>query len=367
MLDNSMKIGVVGDIFLCRGIETICQTEGYDYPFRQIAETMRAYDITFANLENPISERGVAAKKDPWITFRAKPESVHALKYAGIDIVSLANNHMNDYGKDALLDTIDILKDNDILSVGAGLNEEHARKAVVIEKNNTRIAFLAFHHLFGHTIKPATSTSPGLAPLVEKQCIDEIKKAKAHSDIVIVSVHWGVDYYNYPSPYYIQLSRSFVDAGCNIVIGHHPHVLQGYEKYNEGLIFYSLGNFVFDDPNPLTKLTAILSVTIENRKIASYKIIPVYDDGSHQIKIAKGEIEEKIMVRMHNLSSDYKKKEWQGKFREDPTDYLLWKSFKTLKDGGSIQHLRCFPLRIVLQRALPLLFFKIRQLLNHRK
>ena len=114
MKEDKIKIGAVGDIFLCRNIQRICETEGYDYPFRQVVEKLRSYDILFGNLENPVSNRGIAAKQNPHVTFQAGIESVSGIKQAGFNIVSLANNHMNDYGEVAFIDTLSILKANGI-------------------------------------------------------------------------------------------------------------------------------------------------------------------------------------------------------------------------------------------------------------
>lgn len=283
-LNNSeISIFFVGDIMLGRGVEYMINKEGerdFRFPFLKIADELEKSDILFGNLEGPISNNGL--KIGSIYSFRFKPEAIKGLLYAGFDILSLANNHMLDYQRIAFEDTMDILKENNIDYIGAGFDEEEAFSLKVREIKNTEIGFLAYTNL-GLANWKADQKNSGITWINEDN-IDEvdkyIKNAKEKVDVLIISIHAGEEYEESPSPFQISFAESCIENGADLVIGHHPHVVQAIEKYKDGWIAYSLGNFIFDQHfSQETMESIILKVVIQNKKIEK-----VY---SEEIKINK--------------------------------------------------------------------------------
>lgn len=219
-------------------------------------EEIRNADIFMANEEFPFSSRGEQAP-DKQYTFRLPPEKVSMFHEMGIDIVTLANNHALDFGTDALLDTCRTLDDAGILRVGAGSLEE-AKRWQTIEAGENRIGFLGATRVIPVADWAATAYSSGmLATYDPTMLLEQIQAAKAVNDYVVVYVHWGVEREEFPKDYQKELGRQYIDAGADLVIGSHPHVLQGIEYYKGKPIVYSLGNFVFGSSIPKTMLLKV--------------------------------------------------------------------------------------------------------------
>lgn len=268
--DKQIRIVFVGDIMLSRRIGSLMVEQAdWRYPFLKTASTTRTADIAFANLENPVSSRGrnVGSK----YSFRANPESLKGLKYAGFDVVSLANNHINDYGAEAIYDTFTHLESVGIYYAGAGKDAVAVRTPAIIETEGQRVAFLAYTnmvppHLYREDARPA------VAPLDLGVMRKDIRNAKQTlgADFVVVSAHWGVEYQDTPRPQERTLAHALIDAGADMVIGHHPHTIQQGEWYNGGYIAYSLGNFVFDQNfSKATETGEFLTAVVEEGELVS--------------------------------------------------------------------------------------------------
>jgi len=249
----------VGDILLDRGVEYMAKGD-WSFPFKLI--DLKA-DIVFANLENPISDRG--ARVGSIYSFRAEPESVQALE--DFDILSLANNHMLDYTRPALEDTMNILKQNNIEYVGAGFNGDEAFSLKILERKNTKIGFLAYTNMGSMFWK--AGDNPGIAWISNaSEIIEDIQKAKKKVDVLMVSFHGGHEYSPEPNSFQVHFSKTCIDAGADIILGHHPHVIQSVERYNKGWIAYSLGNFIFDQGfSKETMEGLMLKIMIDNKNI----------------------------------------------------------------------------------------------------
>ncbi len=262
----------VGDIMLSRQIGKIIDAQGPMFPFEKLGDVIHKADIAFANLENPVSTRGV--DQGSIYSFRAKPETLRGLSDAGFDIVSIANNHMFDWGMDAFVDTMTHLASYDILFVGGGLNQKEAHKFSKIEIGRESFCFFGFTQFAPRNPR---KESPGMAYLDKEKVVELIKEAKGGGcDAVAVSIHWGNEYETSSSELDRLLARSFIDAGALLVIGHHPHVLQELEEYRGGLIAYSLGNFVFDQNfSEDTRKSAILNVFVKEGRITSFFVSPI--------------------------------------------------------------------------------------------
>jgi len=268
--EKPIELIFVGDIMLDRGVKYMVEKHGdndFSFPFAKIADEIKNADLAMANLESQISNKGSNAGSV--YSFRAPVEAIQGLIFSGIDIVSLANNHAFDYGSQALKDSLERLIDAGISPVGAG-NEYQAFSPAIKTVNNTRLAFFAYTDQMPVSLQ-AKGESFGIA-VINKDNLTKIKAdielAKQLTDIVVVSFHWGIEYAEEPSSEQVNLARDMIDAGADLIIGHHPHVVQKYEKYKDGYVFYSLGNFIFDQGfSDETLEGEIAKVVVKNKKI----------------------------------------------------------------------------------------------------
>lgn len=361
--NNSIVLVALGDIMLTRSIGQFIDENGSNEFFKYVREPITNADIAFANLETTLTTRGKPiSKNDPNVTFRSHPKNANILKELGIDIVSLANNHIFDYGAIGLQDTLDFLDCNSIKHVGAGLCEEDANQYSILDKNGIKVGFLAFHQLLGPAVRAARKNKPGVAQLLLGKACRKIKSLKKLTDVVVTSIHWGMDYHQYPSPYDIELAHKLIESGSDLILGHHPHVLQGYEKYKNSHIFYSLGNFVFDDPNPLTHYSVMLEIHIGHNGLESFEFIPIVTNENYQPKISF-ENENAIVSMIEQLSQEYKSKLWIGNIDKDPTDKLMLKAIKNAFKRGNFSAIANYPPHIYIKRAIPLLSKKVKHYL----
>lgn len=265
-----IELVLVGDVMLGRRVR------GCDV-FKNVKDILSA-DVKFANLESPFGD-GFEFVKDKNYVFSAKKNCAEMLKLSGFDVLSLANNHIIDYKKQGIVNTIKILKKNNISFVGVKENEDR-QKPLIIEKKGIKIGFLAYCkdrvYLRGLEIGPY---------LIDNGVVEDVKKVKDDVDFLVVSLHWGREYNLKPSEKQVELARSLIDNGANLVVGHHSHVVQKVEEYNNGLIAYSLGNFVFDQKfNELVRKGLILKVSVENG-IKDYSCINSYINDDFEVEV----------------------------------------------------------------------------------
>lgn len=258
---------------LARGVGATMKARGdWSLPFRKISPTLRAADLAFGNLECPVSDAG--RDLHHLYSFRADPKAIEGLRYAGFRVLSLANNHTYDWDAPALLDTVRRLREAGIEPVGAGANDLEAHHATVINLGGTKLAFLAYVNIAPKEAA-AESDRAGLAWLDPARVLDDIRLARPLADVLIVSLHWGAEYATRPRPDQIRLAHAMIDAGADLVVGHHPHVVQPLEQYRARSIAYSLGNFVFDQRDPLTCSGSMLKVTVLDKQVREVVVVPI--------------------------------------------------------------------------------------------
>lgn len=304
--EKHTEITAVGDIMIGRGVGTRLKSAGYTQPFSTIKPYLSS-DLLVGNLECVISDRG--EKMDgKGIYLKARPESVETLKYLEFDALSLANNHTMDFGEDAFKDTMQILKENGISPFGAGMNAEEARTAYIKEINGIKIAVLAYNQFYnikwsedGRTME-ALEGRCGTAPLDIAVIKEDIEKANETADIVIVMPHWGTEESTVVTEDQIKMAHEMIDAGADAVIGSHPHILQGIEVYNGGLIAYSMGNFVFDQNDSANKESIVLRLKFTNDRLDEAEITPFVIEDKVSPMPAVGEKVEEILGRLNRLS-----------------------------------------------------------------
>ncbi|MFL5319020.1 MAG: CapA family protein [Myxococcaceae bacterium] len=265
----------------------IPRDEMFAWGFKEVLPVIDGGDLFVVNLECPFTARGEKIPKN--FNFRARPEFINTISSAGVDVVSLANNHMMDYGAIGLLDTLDALDRAKIKHFGAGRTLAEARQPTIVVVNGVKIAFLGYFFMGDRYIEPpeviASAKTPGVAGdtkdtgELDKMMQADIQSALGYADLVIPFFHWGREGMNVPEPYQTRLAHLAIDSGAAAVIGSHPHVLQGMELYKGAPILYSLGNFVFGGNwNPKNKESVIVKLTFDAGKFDHAQLTPIYTD-----------------------------------------------------------------------------------------
>jgi len=330
---NELTMMLVGDNFFVdyKDMDTI---------YENVMPTLRKADLIFANLEMPISNRGQPVVDKPLIeaVYRMPVSAIGTLKKTGVNAVSLATNHMMDFGSDALMQTIELLDKARIKHAGAGKNIDEARKPAMVKKDGCQVAFLSLSTLYlpsfsatknrpgmttfkVHTAyqpPPRVFEQPGSPPIVltfpepgdVELLKEDIRKARGQADIVVIAWHWGtseslrkiVDYQK-------ELGHISIDAGADLVIGHHPHILQGIEVYRGKIIAYSLGNFATYIPTKkfwpfFGKESIILKCRILNKKISQISFIPILINERWQPELVEGKKAKPVVDMMEQLCSE---------------------------------------------------------------
>lgn len=240
-----VKLIFGGDIMLDRGVKnSVVKNFNGDYAriFENL-EILKEADIVFANLEGPVSNKGKDRRN--LYSFRMDPAVIEAIKNSGINIVSVANNHVGDWGRDAYIDNLARLKDGGVLYAGGGNNSEEAETPTVIEVNGIKIGFLGFSDV-GPNDMEVGKDKAGLLLARNSRFNEIIQDASRQVNHLVVSFHFGDEYKTQHNARQEYLAHKAVDAGAKLVIGHHPHVVQDFEVYKNSYIAYSLGNFIFD-------------------------------------------------------------------------------------------------------------------------
>ncbi len=264
----------VGDIMLSRHIGTLMERKAdWFFPFRKMRDAIRAADIAVGNLEGPISSRGTSSGGA--YSFRADPRAAAGLVDAGFDVLSVANNHIWDYGADAFADTLSILNENGIAAAGGGATHTAAHEPAIAAAGGMRIAFLGYTDLVPRA-RGEAGARPATAFLDETAMVRDIARVRQAADAVVVLLHWGDEYETHRSGRQSAIAHAAIDAGAILVVGHHPHVVQEVEEYRGGLIAYSLGNFVFDQNfSEDTKRGLALAVALRGGAVESFRLLPV--------------------------------------------------------------------------------------------
>lgn len=295
----------VGDMMFDRYVaKKIAAHDNPLLPFEKIKTFLQGADFLMGNLEGPISTRG--QNQGSIYSFRFEPEgTLRALRDTGFDLLTLANNHIFDYGLVAALDTVAALKEAGIASVGFGANDTAANAPVVRTVGDAQVAFFAYTEFYGSSAR-AGKERAGLSTWERSQMLGAIRAARANEgiDVIVVNLHWGVEYATQANDFQKQLAHEFVAAGADLVVGHHPHVVQEVEYYSpftkgrgplvvrdfdskslppvgvlpfvkgDGVIAYSLGNFVFDQNfSDDTRKGLVLQVDLRGQRIE--KVTPI--------------------------------------------------------------------------------------------
>lgn len=305
-LDRPIVLGFAGDVNFDENSKPVAR---YDREKKGIlgglsedlVEEMKAADIMMLNNEFAYSTRGRKTPNKSY-TFRANPSRVGILHEMGVDIVSLANNHALDYGPDALMDTFATLEEAGIDYVGAGENLARAEAPVYYTIGNKKIAYLASSRVIFAMDWYATENSPGMVGTYDPTpLVKAIEKAAAESDYVVVFVHWGVERNDYPEKYQRDFAKKYIDAGADIVVGCHPHVMQGFEFYKGKPIAYSLGNFWF---NSAHRESGLFKVYIDSDDSMRVQILPAMGKDTYTYLLTDEKDRKSYFDYMEKISFD---------------------------------------------------------------
>ncbi len=286
--DDEIEVVATGDIMLARTVEERMNQYGSLYPFQAIYPLLQAADIAVGNLETPFTVRGRPADKQ--FLFRAHPEHAPALRTVGFDVLSLANNHILDFPPDSMDDTLMALEGIGIAVVGVGHGEMAAHRPTVVEVKGIKVAFLAFAAPRWRN-SPEVPTATDVAWAEPEPVRRAVAQAREEADLVIVLLHTGTEYEAQANQEQRAVAHAAVEAGAALVIGHHPHVLQDVEVYQEVPIVYSLGNFVFDmDVIERTQDTAILRAVLAQDGVRSVDLYlaRIVNDAQPRLRVAEG-------------------------------------------------------------------------------
>lgn len=283
---NTIRIAAAGDLLLCAKPPDYLSGRGLEAVSQEIIDLFSSCDIVFGNLECTLPGEPKVPSEPRVISSR---DQITSLSHAGFHVVTLGNNHMFDClekGFQAVQDTLSGLK---IPGIGAGTNRQEAFKPAVIEAGGTQVVFLGCAAGTTGAKRFATDSGSGIAPMDMMHLKKEIRDLRTQVNHIIVSPHWGTERFRIPSPAQIQQGRAFIDAGASMVLGHHPHVLQGMELYRGCPVVYSLGNFLanpvyWEDGDTMTwsrfeRTSCIITADLGPRGVENIRQIPVFDNG----------------------------------------------------------------------------------------
>lgn len=283
---RSTKILVAGDVMFNWGLREITEKEGASAPVEGVSELFEEADFRMVNLETPVANNNDEIDLNKSYVFNAKPEDLNVLKKINIDLVFLGNNHSMDYGKKGMEDTLENLSKAGIKNAGLGKNLSEAFEMKFFTVRNSKFGIVSVSNI-GEGRLFSTDSRPGIAPLNLKR-LKQIAAANKDKTVQnMLSIHWGVEYDHEPTKQQIAQGHELIDGGYKVIIGHHPHIPQGIEKYKNGVIIYSLGNFLFGSKNQFLNHNIAVMIHFLDGEIQYCEIIPIFgkfQTADHKIK-----------------------------------------------------------------------------------
>ncbi len=302
-----IRMAAVGDLSLSGRISRTGQIKGFPWLFQEIQAVFKQCDLVFANLESPFVKSFHSEK-----LFAAPLQAAHSLADIGFNILHLANNHIYDHGPRGLTTTLQACADNGILALGAGINLSIAQKPIIVRLNGVRIGFLGC----GKTRINQSQTGPNYWEFNEKEILRAAISLRPKVDLLILSMHLGYMYINYPHPDHKKLAEQLIEYGADLILMHHAHVLQGMQLFPGGkMVFYNLGNFIMDWEEGMVhtstaieerRQSAIFLFDLDNKGVCFAAALPIYISDQMQVQWAIGEHGQRILENMANYSQALK-------------------------------------------------------------
>ncbi|MBK8396061.1 MAG: CapA family protein [Leptospiraceae bacterium] len=283
---RTLKILVAGDVMFNWGLRETRQKKGEFAPVEGLVSLFEEADLRMVNLETPVANSQEEMDDSKSYVFNAKPEDLSLLKKINVDLVFLGNNHSMDYGKKGLEDTMENLKKENILFAGMGKNITAAFSPTLVSIRNNPFHIISVSNI-GESRLFASDSKPGIAPLQIEKLRKIINEKESEKKVNLLSVHWGIEYNPEPTKQQIKQAHDIINMGFSAVIGHHPHIPQGVEKYKNGIIIYSLGNFIFGSRNQYLNHNIAVMLHFENQELVFCEIIPIFgkfQNAEHLVK-----------------------------------------------------------------------------------
>ena len=276
---ENVSVAVTGDVMFARNMEGVLSLDSS--PFAGVSDVISNADLLLINFENAATTSENALKGD--VPLKCSPEYVPLAKANNITVAALANNHAFDYGAEGMRDTVENLKSADIIPIGAGDSEDEAHAAVVKDVNGRKITILNYmdSENFAEYSQDVMPAAKGSNAGYSAYSLEDARKQIAEnndSDLIIAYMHYGNEYLEYANDDQIRISHELIDCGADVVVGSHPHVPQGFEMYKGKPIFYSLGNFIFDQSNEETHVAYFLSINLTGDE-GVCTVYPIYISG----------------------------------------------------------------------------------------
>lgn len=302
--DSLVTATMVGDIMLGRNVEKVTNRQGQDYLFRNVESYFKNADYSTANFDHPVTANDEYPAQDKPILLRTDEQSVKTLKNLNFSVLNVANSHSMDYLEQGLNDTVKAFNQSKMDFVGMGENLEKASNINYQTVNGIKIATLGFTDTYT-AYSAANDNDPGILPAKPEIFIPLIQEAKEKANLVVVHAHWGEEYDTTPSPRQKGLAKAMADAGADIILGHHPHVLQPIDTYKNTVIFYSLGNFVFDQGWSASRESALVQYKLKKDGTARFEVTPLLIKEATPTLLSKWDAyyKEKIFKRLTKTSS----------------------------------------------------------------
>lgn len=304
-MDELVRLKAVGDIMLgdhpvCygHGVSSSIELYGFDYLFENIKTTLNDCDILFGNLESVLSNQDKIENNLTSCELRGKPVYCEILKTAGFDVLAFANNHATQHGVNAFYDTVENININNMFCLG--MDVDGWSNVFSYKNSNVDLAMIGFSLRKDKYLNGDLPYAFG----DETKILQQVSSLRGLGKTVVVSLHWGEEYLHYPSASQIAFGHKVIDSGASLLLGHHPHVLQGIERYNEGYIVYSLGNFVFDKWQKPQKETMLLDCSLSRNGVERISAIPVLIGDKYQPCLAKGADRRNLEMKIEQYSEN---------------------------------------------------------------
>ena len=332
---KEITVAAVGDVYIKKDARVATERKNRSTLLAEVGPLLSAADVCLYNVEGPMVESHGAPIAEK-CCIRSVPRAAQWLAEIAPCVAILANNHSCDYGADALQRTRTEFSRHGAITIGAGLNLAEATAPCIMKVQGVRLGLVAFAWDFIGA-QAATQDSFGVAPLDEDLIAASIDGLKEVSDCIVISVHWGYEKERYPLPWQRELAHRMIDRGATVVVGHHPHVYQGVEQYRNGLIAYSLGNFVFPDisygpyeirQNEATRSGLMLSVNLNATGVTHWQITPLRADRNFHPTVLSGVKRSLVLQHVNDLSSGFGVRNYRA----------FWRKNRSRRDLIEIRH-----------------------------
>ncbi|MEI2787962.1 MAG: CapA family protein [Steroidobacteraceae bacterium] len=312
-----------------RGAHSTFRSRPADFPFAHVASALGRADLAFGNLECTLSEHGLRPGDHRSMQLRGQISYAEALRHAGFSVLCVANNHSMQHGRQSFLETVDALRNAGVAVCGLAGTSYRTVVPEVLERNGLRIVFL------GWSLRPRGyfASDPLYAEGYTADMLNDVRTARERHDCVVVTLHWGDEFVERPSPAEVEFAHDVMDAGADLLIGHHPHVLRGCERYGRGWILYSLGNFLGDMTwSDRMRDSVIAECRLTPDGVEDLKLVPVRIADDFRPTLLEGDAGAALVARLNALSAEIGRMSSVEQVSEESAAEYLLEATRALAD-----------------------------------